>query len=747
MRPRRVDARARGGYDQGLAPDLILSHSPVRSPHVNHYTSLPPLPERLARLGELAFDLWWSWNGNARAVFRTLDYVLWRRTAHNPVRMLREISREALDRAAADPVFLRRYESAIAELDAARRAEHSWWKRTFPDVTGQSVAYFSAEFALHQSLPIYAGGLGVLAGDHCKEGSDLGVPLVGVGFMYPQGYFHQRLSPEGWQEESYERLNWNNAPIEPAVTADGKPCLTAVPLGDRSVLVSVWRLHVGRSKLYLLDTDLEENAPWDRELSARLYGGDRETRIQQEIILGIGGVRALRALGSRPGIFHLNEGHAAFVVLQRIRDLIEEGQSFDQALEEIRETTVFTTHTPVPAGHDAFPFGLVEKHLAGCWGTLGANRDRFLALGSHDSGGGALFNMTALAMRSAGHTNAVSELHGEVTRAMWGDIWPDLPEANRPVGALTNGVHVPTWIAADMAELFARHLGADWLERQDDPEMWNGVLAIPDAEIWRVRRALRTYLFTFVRERARQRWIEEHVATPRVVAAGTLLAPEVLTIGFARRFTGYKRPELVFHDAERLARILNNVDRPVQIIFAGKAHPADDIGKHHLQRVYRRALDPMFGGRVAFVDDYDLHVAHFLVQGCDVWLNNPRKPLEASGTSGMKAAINGVPHLSIGDGWWAEGFNGFNGWLIDSGSAGADPAEADAADAAAIYRLLEEQVVPAFYDRTDGLPARWVAVVKEAIRSVGPNFSARRMVKQYAERMYGPALRRQQTPK
>ncbi len=713
---------------------------------MNRYTSLPPLPERIGHLGEIAFDLWWSWNLEARAVFRHLDYPLWRATAHNPVRMLRLTPVETLERAAADPAFLAVYDQAIQALTAARSAKNTWWTRRFPEISGRSVAYFSAEFALHQSLPIYAGGLGVLAGDHCKEASDLGVPLVGVGFMYPQGYFHQRLSAEGWQEESYEKLNWDDAPIEPAITAEGKPCITAVPLGDRSVLVAVWRLHVGRSKLYLLDTDLEENAPWDRELSARLYGGDRETRIQQEIILGIGGVRALKALGSAPAAFHLNEGHAAFVVLQRIRDLLEAGQSFDDALEEIRETTIFTTHTPVAAGHDAFPFSLVEKHLAGCWGSLGANRDRFLALGAHDSGGGTMFNMTALAMRSAGQTNAVSEAHGVVTRAMWGAIWPGVPEADRPVGALTNGVHVPTWIAADLAALFAAHLGEDWLDRQDDPAMWEGVLAIPDEELWRVRQNLRRYLFTFVRERARQRWTEERVGTPRVVAAGTLLSPEALTIGFARRFTGYKRPELVFHDAERLARILNADRRPVQIIFAGKAHPNDDIGKHHLQRVYRRALDPLFGGRVAFLDDYDLHVAHFLVQGCDVWLNNPRKPLEASGTSGMKAAINGVPHLSIGDGWWAEGFNGANGWLIDSRSPNPDQAAIDAADANAIYELLESVVIPAFYERTGDLPTRWLAVVKEAIRSVGPRFSARRMVKQYGERMYGPTLERQQAP-
>jgi starch phosphorylase len=710
---------------------------------MNRYSGLPPLPERIGRLPELAVDLWWSWNSEGRQVFRRLDYTLWRATAHNPVRMLWTIPRAKLEEAAADPAFLGVYDTAMAALDAARAARNTWWSTTFPHLAGQSIAYFSAEFALHQSLPIYAGGLGVLAGDHCKEAGDLGVPLIGVGFMYPQGYFHQHVSAEGWQEESYERLNWADAPIEPAMTPDGKPCITAVPLGERTVLVAVWRVRVGRAKLYLLDTDLEENAPWDRELSARLYGGDRETRIQQEIVLGIGGVRALKALGSDPGVFHLNEGHAAFVVLQRIRDLTERGASFDAALEEIRRTTVFTTHTPVAAGHDAFPFYLVEKHLAGCWGTLGPNRDRFLALGSYDNGGGALFNMTALALRSAAEVNAVSQLHGKVTREMWAPMWPDTPEPQRPVTSVTNGVHVPTWIALDLADLFEKYLGSHWLDRQDDPALWEAVRQIPDGELWEVRQSLRRYLFTFVRERARQRWTIERVGTPRIVAAGTLLEPDALTLGFARRFTGYKRPELIFHDPERLARILNAAERPVQIVFAGKSHPADDVGKHHLQRVYKRALDPVFGGRVAFVDDYDLHVAHFLVQGCDVWLNNPRKPMEASGTSGMKAAINGVPHLSIGDGWWAEGFNGSNGWVIDGGVSGDNEEAIDAADANALYRLLEEEVVPAFYDRdASGVPLRWLAVVKEAIRTVAPRFSARRMVKEYVDRMYAPALER-----
>jgi starch phosphorylase len=700
------------------------------------------LPDRLNRIEEIANDLWWSWSPVARNVFRNLDYPLWRLTAHNPVKMLKQVSQDQIERALADPEWLRNYDEAIERLDKARAAHNTWCENECPELAGRSVAYFSAEFALHQSLPIYAGGLGVLAGDHCKEASDLGVPLIGVGFMYPQGYFHQNLTSDGWQEEVYERLNWTYAPIERAITPDGKPCITAVPLGSRTVLVAVWRVRVGRVKLYLLDTDLEENAPWDRELSARLYGGDRETRVQQEIILGIGGVRVLKAMGSDPSVYHLNEGHASFVVLQRIRDLCERGWTFEAALEQVRRTTVFTTHTPVPAGHDAFPFHLVETHLAGAWGDLGGYRERFFALGNYDNGGGAMFNMTALALRTSGAVNGVSRLHGEVTKDMWQPIWPDRSRDQLPVNFITNGVHVPTWISSEIGALLERHLGADWLDRHDDPAVADRVLLIPDEELWAARQALRAYLFNFVRERARQRWTMERISAARVVAAGTMFDHNTLTIGFARRFTGYKRPELIFLDAERLARILTATGRPVQMIFAGKAHPADDVGKQHMQRIYKRALDPMFGGRIAFVDDYDLHVAHFLVQGCDVWMNNPRKPNEASGTSGMKAAINGTPHMSVGDGWWAEGFTGDNGWLIEGAADPNDYGAQDWADAQAMYALLEQQLVPAFYDRdAQGIPRRWLQVVKQSIRTVLPRFSTRRMVKEYVRNVYLPALR------
>ncbi len=708
---------------------------------------MPPLPDRISRLAELAQDLWWSWTPEARGVFRQLDYPLWRATAHNPVRMLQVIPESSLARAAIDPAWLAIYDRAIERFDASRSPLNSWCARECPEVASRKIAYFSAEFALHQSLPIYAGGLGVLAGDHCKEASDLGVPIVGVGFMYPQGYFHQNLSAEGWQEEVYERLSWADAPVEPALTPDGKPCMAAVPLGSRTVLVAAWRVRVGRVQLLLLDTGLEENAPWDRELSARLYGGDRETRVQQEIILGVGGVRVLKAMGVEPSAYHLNEGHAAFVVLQRIRDLCEHGASFAAALEEVRSTTIFTTHTPVAAGHDAFPFQLVEAHLSGAWGGLGEHREPFLALGHYDNGSGAMFNMTALALRTAAAVNGVSQLHGEVTRQMWSPIWPGVKHEDLPVRALTNGVHVPTWMSPEVDGLLKTYVGEDWRDRHDDPAIADRIATIPDEAVWAARQSLRSFLLNFIGERARERWTNGAAAS-RIIAAGTMFDRQTLTIGFARRFTGYKRPELIFADPPRLARILTAAGRGVQIVFAGKAHPADDGGKRHLQQIYRRALDPVFGGRVAFLEGYDLHVAHFLVQGCDVWLNTPRKPLEASGTSGMKAAINGTPNLSIGDGWWAEGYTGTNGWLIEGHADPNDQGAQDWADAQALYDLIEQQVVPTFYDRDDsGIPRRWVEIVRQSIMSVLPRFSARRMVKEYVRRMYLPAVRASQAGK
>jgi starch phosphorylase len=507
------------------------------------------------------------------------------------------------------------------------------------------------------------------------------------------------------------------------------------------VLVQVWEVRLGRVRLLLLDTDLEQNAPWDRELSARLYGGGQDTRLQQEIVLGLGGVLTLRTLGYSPAVWHLNEGHAAFVVLQRLRDFLAAGWTWERALAEVRRTTVFTTHTPVPAGHDAFPFHLLEQHLAGCWGSMNGHGEQFLALGTYDSGSGPQFNMTALAMRSAGAINAVSQLHGEVTRQMFAPLWPDLKPSERPIDAITNGVHVPTWVAPELAKLLERHLGPRWRDQYEDAALWQRVLEIPNEEIWATREQLRSILFQYLRDRLRQRWPVLQLSPPSILAGGAMLDPHVLTIGFARRFTGYKRPELLFRDPDRLARILSRADRPVQLVFAGKAHPADEQGKRHLQTVFRHALESRFAGRIAVVEDYDLHIARRLVQECDVWLNTPRKPNEASGTSGMKASMNGVLHLSVGDGWWAEGYAGANGWLIAGQATSTEQDALDAADAEALYRLLEEDVVPTFYDRNArGIPVRWVTMIKQAMATVTPRFSARRMVKEYVAHAYAPAV-------
>jgi glycogen phosphorylase len=704
-------------------------------------SNFTPLPERISRLGELAYDLSWSWHREARAVFRRLDYPLWRLTAHNPVRMLRLIATERLEHTARDPAWLELFDTAIEHLDAAKSASGTWWAQHFPDVEKTTIAYFSAEFAIHQSLPIYAGGLGVLAGDHCKMASDLGLPLVGVGFMYPQGYFHQTVNSDGWQIEKYEQIDWYDAPVQKAELPGGNPCVVTVPLADRQLAVDTWCVRLGRVTLYLMDTNREENQPWDRELSARLYGGDREMRLRQEIILGVGGVRVLRALGYEPRVWHLNEGHAAFVIFERLREAIERGETFPQALEEVRNSTVFTTHTPVAAGHDAFQFHLVEKHLAALWRDHGTFREAFLKLAHHDNGGGSQFNMTALAMRGAGAVNAVSKMHQKVTQEMWKPLVEEFPEGRESIRAVTNGVHLPTWISPEIAGLFDRHLGKGWRRRIEKPGTFDEILSIPDEDLWEVRQSLRSYLVAFIRELARMRWTKQEVNPAQVVVAGTLLDHNALTIGFARRFTGYKRPELIFQDTDRLARILTDLRRPVQIVFAGKAHPADDVGKRHLQRVYHRAYDPKLGGRVAFVDDYDMHVAHYLVQGCDVWLNTPRKPLEASGTSGMKASINGVLHCSVGDGWWAEGYTGANGWLIDGGQQANDEGQ-DYHDAQSLYRLLEEEIVPAFYERdAHGMPQRWVKLIKESIRTISSMFSAARMLKQYSLQMYVPLAR------
>ncbi len=701
------------------------------------------LPERLARLEELAFNFWWSWHRNSRDLFKIVDRTLWTTTRHNPIRILQEISEAQLAALAKDPNFLRAYDSVLMELDREQRNGYLWYSTTYPEYTQYPITYFSAEFGIHASLPIYSGGLGILSGDHTKEASDLGLPFVAIGFLYEQGYFIQRLDPHGWQEAIYPPLEPKNVALRPYLCADDDSCVKiALDVGDRQLHLQVWQVRTGNGQLYLLDANMEQNAPWDRELTARLYGGDQEMRIQQEVLLGIGGVKILRALGVEPRVWHINEGHAAFMVLERLREYIAQGFTLEQATARVRAGTIFTTHTPVPAGHDAFSFSMMEKYFHKLWPQLGLNRDEFMALGSHDSGNGPAFNLTALALRLAGRSNGVSQLHGEVSRQMWYSLWPDTPPEKTPIGHVTNGVHISSWVGEAMHRIYRTYLSPDWLERQDDPAIWERIEDVPDAELWEAHNYLKRKMFSTIRERARQDRITRVMPPDQLLASGIFLDPEALVIGFARRFATYKRAYLIFRDIERLLKLTHDRYRPVQFIFAGKAHPADDPGKRLLQEVYNWARSPEMGGRIAFVEDYDMHVARYLVQGVDVWLNTPRRPMEASGTSGMKAALNGNPNLSILDGWWAEAYNGLNGWAIPSAEHLDNPEAQHDADANALYTLLEEEVTPLYYQRDrDGVPRGWVAVMKEAIRTMGPKFSMRRMVKDYTREYYIPALK------
>jgi len=704
------------------------------------------LPERIGRLEELANNLWWSWHTQARDLFRALDYPLWRLGGHNPVKQLREISIDKLVAAATDPAFLNLYDSVMSAFDADISDKDSWFATKYPNLLDGPVAYFSMEFAIHNSLPIYAGGLGVLAGDMCKEACDLGLPLVGVGFMYPQGYFHQHISAEGLQEEIYRQLDFDEAPINPINPVPrSKWCgpLIQIKLGDRPLYIGAWQVRLGRGNLYLLCSNVEGNMPQDQQLCARLYTADQEQRIQQEVTLGVGGVRVLRALGIKPSVWHANEGHNAFMMLERVREEVEKGATFTEALQKVRATTVFTTHTPVAAGHDVFPIPLVERYFHDYWESLGISQETFLELGQQDGRGDQTFNMTVLALKLADHRNAVSQLHEKITRRMWYGLWPEVKEDETPISYITNGIHVPTWVAPEMSRLYEKHLGQDVSKRYDDTNLRELVLNIPDEELWAVHQILKRKLMGAMVERARQCSTERECTARHIWAMGTLLDPNALTIGFVRRFTAYKRPELIFHDVERLKQIVTDRQHPVQIIFAGKSHPADLPSKQLLHHVYTLAMDHEFQGRIAFVEDYDMHMAHYLVQGMDVWLNTPRRLREASGTSGMKASLNGVLHLSVRDGWWYEGYNGANGWAIGDEVEAYDPKMEDESDAEALYSLLKEEIVPLYYQRDrGGVPHGWMHMVKEAISSIVPRFCARRMLKEYVEQMYIPAARK-----
>src|SRR5256884_1365295 len=705
-------------------------------------TVFPTMPSRISRLYELAYNLWWSWHPEALALYKELDPKLWEETGHNPVRFLTEVQPEHLQQGVNNATYLENYDSVLRDFDHYMHPRtETWFSQNYPELVNNTIAYFSAEFGLHEALPIYSGGLGILSGDHCKEASDLGLPLIGIGFLYPQGYFKQYVTRDGVQEAFYDKLHFSEAPAIPACDPDGNEIMIHVELPGRRIHAKVWKLQVGRITLYLMDTDVAPNAPNDRELSARLYGGDREMRISQEIVLGIGGVRALRALGISAAAWHINEGHAAFLNLERCRELVASGLTFNEAREAVAANSLFTTHTPVPAGNDTFSYDLVDKYFSSYWGQLGLNRDQFMDVAGEDHGWGPSYGMTVLALRLTGQHNGVSALHGAVSRDMWQFLWPGVDADEVPIDFVTNGVHSPSWIAPDMNNLFKRYLGEDWEEHVDELDLWNAILDIPDEELWNIHVQRKEALVSYARRKLKIHHLRLGEGSVQMAEFEQMLRPDALIIGFARRFATYKRATLIFRDPERLRRILNNPDRPVQIIFAGKAHPADGPGKALIEQVYRFSRSDAFRGKVIFLENYDIDMARYLVSGTDLWLNNPIRPHEASGTSGQKAALNGQPNCSILDGWWAEGYNGKNGWAIGEEREYHDAEVQAEADSLSLYQLLEEEIVPTYYDPgPDGIPHPWIATMKEAIRTCAPQFSMRRMVKEYTTRFYVPAI-------
>jgi len=705
---------------------------------INTYTVVPSFPEKLNCLSELAYNLHWCWDPETLGLFQRLDRDLWNETYHNPTRMLGQISQERLDELAQDEGFL-----AHLERVWSRHKEYmegtSWFTRTYGSEKALNIAYFSAEYGINESVPVYSGGLGVLSGDHLKAASDLGLPLVGVGLLYRQGYFQQYLNADGWQQEVYPENDFYNLPIKKALDATGAPLTIQVEYPSHRVKAQIWTLMVGRTRLLLLDTNLLENAPEDQEITAQLYGGGQDMRIKQEILMGIGGVRALVALGLDPDIFHMNEGHSAFLGLERIRQIMQATQlDFDTALEAVRASNVFTTHTPVAAGNDAFSPDSMRHYFRDYVSQLGISMDRFLGLGRQNPyDPNEAFSMTVLAFHLAAHSNGVSQLHGEVSRRMWVGVWPGVMEEEIPITAITNGVHTRSWISQEMGALYDRYLCPTWAEDPTDETIWKRVQEIPDAELWRTHERRRERLVAFARKSLAKQLMHRGAPERELAQAEEILDPEALTIGFARRFALYKRGNLLLRDPERLKRLLLNRDRPIQIIFAGKAHPADTMAKDIIRQLVHFMRDPEVRRHVVFLENYDLNVARYLVQGVDVWLNTPRRPLEASGTSGMKAAANGALNLSILDGWWCEGYTPDCGWAIGQGEEYDDLDLQDTVESAALYDLLEKDVAPLFYSRAaDGLPRAWIKRMKSCIGRLSSMFSASRFLHDYIRGPY-----------
>ncbi|MDX1972475.1 MAG: alpha-glucan family phosphorylase [Candidatus Sumerlaeia bacterium] len=726
-----------------------MQQSLIPAPFLGKVRVLPQIPKELEGLEELSYNLWWAWNPNARALFRSIHEPTWIKSMGNPVRFMSLIHQNDLNNAAKSHDVMTKYKQVMDDYKEYMSGKNSWYTREYKKrgAKKELFAYFSAEFGLHECLPIYSGGLGVLAGDHCKSASDIGIPFVAVGLLYREGYFVQRINAEGQQVAEYPRYSWSNLPVRPVEDVNGNPAQVTVEITGRHVHAKVWKVQVGRISLYLLDTDIEANNETDRRITARLYGGGEDLRIQQEILLGIGGVRALRTVGLQPTVFHMNEGHSVFLGLERIREYIHNhGLNFDEALELVRSTTLFTTHTPVPAGNDAFPPQMMENYFRSFWESLSISRNRFMTLGLDTAQTSGRFSLTILALNLTAMTNGVSELHGHVSRSMWQHVWSDVPFNENPIQHITNGVHTRTWMSIDMQNLFDQYFKPDWREHLTKKETWEQCRNIPDEVLWDAINKLREDMIHYV-HRTLQQQHERFGESPDVVSRySKVFHPKALTVGFARRFATYKRATLIFRDKERLARILNNPDRPIQIAFAGKAHPADIPGQELIKAIKKISEEPAFHGKVVLIENYDMNVGRRITSGVDVWLNNPRRPLEASGTSGMKVPLNGGVNCSILDGWWVEAYrdNPLSGFALgDPEKHYATEDLQDAADAESIYHMLENVIAPIFFDRDEkGIPREWLRRVRESMITVGPQFSTNRMVQDYATLFYFPGSER-----
>ena len=704
----------------------------------------PSLPESLQDLATISENMWWCWNSDAVELFRRLDRDVWEESYHSPKAMLGLVKQERLEELADDTSFISHMKLVKAELDKYMSVP-TWFDKTFPEYKDKKIAYFSTEFAIHESLPIYSGGLGVLSGDHLKSASDMGLPLVGIGLLYRNGYFKQHLSIDGWQIEEYKVNHFYSMPMQLLTDENGNPLSIEISL-PRSprVFARIWKVQVGRVALYLLDTDFDKNSPEDRTITGELYGGDKEMRIKQEKLLGVGGMKVLELLNIDPSVIHINEGHSAFLLLEKMRMLMKnKGLSFEQAQKVVKANCVFTTHTPVPAGNEVFSSQLVSTYFESLYRELELSREQFLALGrdlkvenmEKD------FSMTILALKACGKANGVSRLHATVSREMWQNVWPELPRKEIPITHITNGIHTNTWISYEFAGLFQRYIGDDWIDEPSDQTLWQRVADIPDAELWRSHERRKERLVSFARNRLKMQLERRGLSKHMIAYADEVLDPEALTIGFARRFATYKRGNLIFRNLDRIKKILTNKERPVQIIIAGKAHPKDDKGKEIIKSIVALTSDPDLKYKVVFLEDYDMNVAHYLVQGVDIWLNNPLRPQEASGTSGMKAAVNGAINFSVLDGWWCEGYNGENGWVVGSTDTYNDLEYQNEMESRSIYEMLEKEIVPLFYDRgQDDLPRGWITKMKACMQTIGPMFNTNRMIEDYTRKFYVPSM-------